>query len=175
MTTKDIKLYNLLLPIWLIVFIPSWLWLILIPANYLLDRIVLGWSLGSMPDKGVFCRKHNWKICLAGFLSDLVGAILLLIVTFGGGAIMETGGDNTFAENFTGGLMANPFANALSLLITLAAIALAGACIYFCDRRILEKAGLDVEAAKRSAVRLALITAPYLYLVPSSLLYRGGL
>ena len=65
------KLYNILLPLWFIIFIPSWLWLLLIPANYLIDRIVLKWSLGDLEDKGLFCRKHNWKICLAGFLSDM--------------------------------------------------------------------------------------------------------
>ena len=74
---SDNKVYNILLPVWLIIFFPSWLWLILIPANYLIDRIVLRWSLGDMPGKGLFCRKHNWKICIAGFVSDFAGAILL--------------------------------------------------------------------------------------------------
>ena len=40
-------------------------WLILIPANYLIDRLVLRWSLGEMPDKGAFCRKLTWKIGFA--------------------------------------------------------------------------------------------------------------
>ena len=40
-------LYNVLFPIWLLVFFPSYLWLILIPANYMIDRIVLRWSLGG--------------------------------------------------------------------------------------------------------------------------------
>ena len=47
------KLYNILLPLWFIIFIPSWLWLLLIPANYLIDRIVLKWSLGDLEDKSV--------------------------------------------------------------------------------------------------------------------------
>ena len=47
------KLYNILLPLWFIIFIPSWLWLLLIPANYLIDRIVLKWSLGDLEDKGL--------------------------------------------------------------------------------------------------------------------------
>ena len=65
MNKKEVKLYNILLPIWILVFWPSWLWLILIPANYLIDRLVLRWSLGEMPDKGAFCRKHTWKIGFA--------------------------------------------------------------------------------------------------------------
>ena len=47
------KLYNILLPLWFIIFIPSWLWLLLIPANYLIDRIGLKWSLGDLEDKGL--------------------------------------------------------------------------------------------------------------------------
>ena len=74
-------LYNVLFPIWLLVFFPSYLWLILIPANYMIDRIVLRWSLGDMPDKGMFCRKNTWKICLAGFLGDFVGAIALFFIS----------------------------------------------------------------------------------------------
>ena len=168
---KDTKTYNLLLPIWLIVFIPTWLWLLLIPANYLIDRVVLRWSLGSLEDKGLFCRKHTWKICLAGFLSDFAGAMLLLAAAL----LMSRGAGDTFVEDAAGGIMMDPFTNVLSFIITIAAIALAAACIFLLDKMILSKAGLTAEQAKKSAIRLAVITAPYLYLIPSELLYRGGL
>jgi hypothetical protein len=164
------KLYNILLPLWFIIFIPSWLWLLLIPANYLIDRIVLKWSLGDLEDKGLFCRKHNWKICLAGFLSDFIGAALLLIIA----VPLVSLTDNSFIEDAAGGIMMNPFTNVLSLIITIAAIALSAACIYLLDRKILQKAGLTMGQAKKSAIRLALITAPYLYLIPSEILYRDG-
>ena len=71
--------------------------------------------------------------------------------------------------------MMNPFANVLAFIITIAGVVLAAVCIYFADRKILSGAGLTQEQARRSAIRLAVITAPYLYLVPSELLYRGGL
>ena len=77
---NEIRMYNLLLPLWLLLLWPSWLWLILIPLNYLIDRIVLKWGLGSMPDKGLFCRKHTWKVCLIGFCSDFAGGIIVLSV-----------------------------------------------------------------------------------------------
>jgi hypothetical protein len=60
-------------------------------------------------------------------------------------------------------------------LIVIAGIAVSAACIYFLDKWILGRAGLGPEQVKRSAIRLALITAPYLYLFPSRLLYEGGL
>ncbi|MBR1985622.1 MAG: hypothetical protein IKA24_01790 [Mogibacterium sp.] len=81
MKNTTTKIYNILLPLWLLIFLPSYLWLALIPLNYVIDRVVLRWSLGDMPDKGLFCRRHTWKICLAGFLSDLAGALILLIIS----------------------------------------------------------------------------------------------
>ena len=170
---KTVKLYNILLPIWILVFWPSQLWLILIPANYLIDRIVLRWSLGDMPEKGLFCRKHTWKICIAGFLSDLIGAMLMFgvfmcEVWIGDDSPLKPAMDKIeYAVGF------NPFSNFGGFLITALSVALAGACIYLIDKKLLRKAGLDMEQAKKSARRLALITAPYLYFLPSELLYRN--
>ena len=67
------------------------------------------------------------------------------------------------------GLGWNPFTNVFSVLILLAAILLSGLCIYCLDRRILEKHGLSAQQAKTTALALAVITAPYLYLLPASL------
>ena len=167
---SDNKVYNILLPIWLLIFFPSWLWLLLIPANYLIDRIVLRWSLGDMPEKGLFCRNHNWKICLAGFASDYAGAILLFALN----QLMFGMNDdvNSFISKAADGLMLNPFSNVLSLVIVIAAIVLSTVCIYKLDKSILTKAGLDIDQAKKSAIRLAIITAPYVYLIPSEWFYN---
>ena len=167
---SDNKVYNLLLPIWLLIFFPSWLWLLLIPPNYLIDRIVLMWSLGDMPEKGLFCRNHNWKICLAGFASDYAGAILLFALN----QLMFGMNDdvNSFISKAADGLMFNPFSNVLSFIIVIAAIAISAVCIYKLDKSILIKAGLDIDQAKKSAIRLAIITAPYVYLIPSEWFYN---
>ena len=167
---SDNKVYNILLPIWLLIFFPSWLWLLLIPANYLIDRIVLRWSLGDMPEKGLFCRNHNWKICFAGFVSDFAGAILLFALN----QLMFGMNDdvNSFINKAADGLMFNPFSNILSLIIVIAAIVLSAVCIYKLDKSILSKAGLDIEQAKKSAIRLAIITSPYVYLIPSEWFYN---
>jgi hypothetical protein len=142
---------------------------VLIPLNYLIDRVVLKWSLGDMPDKGLFCKKHTWKICLAGFFSDFVGAAIMLAVSIPIADRSEALYDIAHA------IMFDPFSDFLGLLIVTACIALSGVCIYLFDKRILRTTGLDPEQVKRSALRLALITAPYLYLFPSELLYQGGL
>ncbi len=168
-------LYNLLLPFWVLLFVPSWLWLILIPLNYILDRIILRWSLGDMPDKGQFCRKHTWKLCLIGFAGDLIGALLMvgaLFLTALPDAINESAeGAHPLLDKIMYGVGFNPFSHVLSLIIVLAAIALAGFVIYLLDKAVLKKVGLSIEQAKKSALRIALITAPYLFLFPSSILY----
>ena len=169
MKKNDKRLYNVLFPIWLLVFFPSYLWLILIPANYLIDRIVLKWSLGDMQDKGVFCRKNTWRICLAGFLGDFVGAIALFFISqllsgFGGKRM-------SFIQMAGEGIMFDPFTNILAVLIIIAAVALSAVCIYNLDKKLLGKTELNQEQIRRTAVRLAIFTAPYVYLIPTRLFY----
>lgn len=168
---RNPKVYNIFLPIFVIVFWPSMLWLFLIPLNYLLDRFVLRWSLGDMLDKGLFCRRHTWKICLAGFLSDFIGAAIMLAVFM----LSSGAASHPVLEKLSYGIGFNPFSSILALIVVVLAIAVSGLCIYLIDRKILQKAGLIPEQAKKSALRLALITAPYLYLFPSVLLYGGEL
>lgn len=172
---KRVTLYNIMLPLWLLIFWPSYLWLFLIPLNYLIDRIVLRWSLGNMPEKGAFCRKHTWKICLAGFLCDFIGVCIL----FGSFMLMVLAEEGSSAgeliEKVSAGVGFNPFSHILSFLIVALAVAVSGVLIYRIDKAILNKTGLDPAQAKRSALRLALITAPYLYFFPSSLYYNSSL
>ena len=167
---KGTTLYNIMIPIWLLVFWPSYLWLLLIPANYIIDRLVLAWSLKGQPDVGAFCRKHTWKICLVGFFCDFVGCLLLLVTALGADG-SGSGGVKDFLENTVGNVMYNPYEHPLAILMILVSIALAGLLIYLIDRPILVKAGLTAEAAKKSARMLAVFTAPYLFLIPSSLIY----
>ena len=172
MKRSDGKLYNILLPIWMLIFLPTWLWLFLIPANYLIDRIVLRWSLGAMPEKGAFCRKNTWKICLAGFLSDLGGVCILLGVYFCDAMMSDSSPAKDLLEKIGSGIAFDPFSNIGAFLVTALSVAAAGALIYFIDRKILIKAGLSAEQARSSALKLAVITAPYLSLLPSRLLYE---
>lgn len=158
---KALRLYNLLFPVWMLIWLPTWLWLLLIPGNYLLDRLVLRWSLAGTEDRDLFCRKHTWKICLAGFLSDFAGAALLFAVYAAGG-----NRELTYAIAYA------PFSHVGALAITALAAVLSGLLIFLLDRLILKKAGLDPAQAKKSCLYLALITAPYLFFFPSGLLYR---
>ncbi len=158
---NDMRVYNLMFPVWMLVWWPSWLWLALIPLNYGIDALVLRLSLSAGSDRAAFLRKHTWKICLAGFASDFLGSALLFAV------YAFTPGD-PLSYN----LAYAPFGNAAALAVTLAALLLSAGAIFLLDRRILLRAGLDPDGARRAARNLAVFTAPYLFLFPSGLLYR---
>ena len=166
---KSVKLYNLFLPLWLIFWFPSYLWLIVIPVNYIIDRLVLTLSLKGQEDRKTICRKYTWKIWLAGFLADFVGMLIIL-----GSMMLFSAIDVPFLNDTADALVANAFTSIPALLITLIAIAVAGLLIFVIDRRILKNSGLDAAQIKKSALYLALITAPYLYLIPSALIYGSA-
>ena len=169
---NNVRLYNILFPVWMLIWWPSALWLILIPLNYLIDTLVFHLSLPKDADRRSLRRRYSWKLCLAGFLSDFAGSALL----FGASALADA--DRSpwrqapWRRQFVNDIAYNPFGSAAVFGVTLLAVALAGLLIFLLDRQILKKSGLGPGQAKRSALMLALITAPYLFFFPSGLLYR---
>lgn len=154
------KLYNVLFPIWMLMWYPL-LFVILIPANYLMDTFVLSFSLMDESLRKPFRRKHSWKICLMGFLADFIGSAFLFAI------IMLTDGNNELVN----AICFDPFHNLLAFLIILVAVAISAVLLYFGDLWILKKAGLDERQAKRSALFMAILTAPYLFFFPTRLIY----
>ncbi|MBQ3815186.1 MAG: hypothetical protein II836_03950, partial [Clostridia bacterium] len=118
--------------------------------------------------------RHTWKICLAGFLSDFVGFLILFGVFMASVAIDGETSFGALIEKLAYGVGFNPFSHPAAFLVVALAVLIAGVLIFLIDRSLLKKAGLAAEQAKKSALRLALITAPYLYFIPSSLLYDNG-
>ena len=163
---KEIRLYNILFPIWLLIWIPSYLWLLLIPANYLIDRLVLSCSLRDDDARKELVRKNTWKVCIAGFAADLAGSLFLLAVY-----ILIDRMNLPFEQAMENALGWNPFANLSGLIIVLLAVLISGILIFLMDRHILSKAGLDPAKAKKNALTMAVCTAPYLFLIPSSIIY----
>ena len=162
MEKKTLRLYNILLPVWMLVWWPSWLWLFLIPGNYLIDRIVFRRSLKGREDRDALCRRHTWKLCLAGFASDFAGAAIMLFTVYA----------TERSREFNYAIAYNPFSHWGALAVTVLSVALAGLLIFLLDRLILKKSGLDEAQARRSGLWMAAVTAPYLFLFPSGLLYR---
>lgn len=162
MERAQTRLYNILLPIWLLWIFPQ-VWLVILPANLLLDCVVLLVALAALrctAKRVVLCRVW-WRVWLNGFLADAAGVAWMVL-----GMFAAARGGDWWEENLTP-ITGDPFRTPLALVWTLAGVTIAGVCIYFLDRRSLRRCP-EVERRQRhgAALALAVLTAPWLFLVP---------
>ncbi len=163
---KKEKLYNVIFPIWLMVLIPPII-LIVIPANFIIDSLVLllGLKILNITDKFKNYKKCILKVWIFGFLADIIGSLLLFATQF-------LGFSSFLSDNLIEPLMWNPFSNLLALLYAIIVIVLCGFLIYKVNYRFsFKKTDLNDTQKRFVSLLLALITAPYLFLLPTSLFY----
>ena len=148
-SNKDVKLYNVLFPLWMLLLFPQ-MWLIVIPGNFIIDSLVLTLSMVvlKISDKNQFYKLHIFKIYGFGMLSDIIGSayLLLLVIVFHAGRR----GDE--------------------LYLTIPALIISAVLIfvfnYFISFRTIDK-----KTRFKLSLIFAIVTAPYTFLVPSSWLY----
>ena len=149
MKPKDVRLYNVLFPFWMLMLFPT-VWLIVLPGNFLIDSLVLLIALRCLgiDEKKLWYKRHILKIFTFGMLSDLVGAayMLLLMMRFDVGNM----GDE--------------------LYLPLPAILLAATLIFLSNYYITFRK-VEKPLRLKLALTFAIVTAPYTFLVPSSWLY----
>ena len=76
-------------------------------------------------------------------------------------------------HNITEAVMVNPFSSVGGFLWTAVCVALAGGIIYLLNLKFcLKKTTLDLAQKRKLALAMALVTAPYLFFLPTTLLYR---
>ncbi|MDD3303843.1 MAG: hypothetical protein PHP54_02905 [Clostridia bacterium] len=162
------RLYNVIFPIWFLILFPI-VWLIVLPANFIIDTIVilLALKLLKVTNLKETYKKTIIKVWLFGFIADFIGALLLIAIQF-----ISTG---TFMSDVVAALAYNPFTNIYALLITILAIIISAIAIYLFNVKIsLKKVDLEVKTKKKIALALSIFTAPYLFLYPSAMLYKGN-
>ena len=154
---KDIKLYNVLFPIWFFFLFPQ-VWLIILAVNFVVDSLVVYFSAQrqQLPDPGSIWKKHILSIWIAGFASDLVGAALVVLLYFGWCAL-----------DIMGIELLNPILFPGTCIISLPGVFLAGWMIYMINKKVTFKnSDLDPAAIHKLCLHLALWTAPYTMLIP---------
>ncbi|NLD88452.1 MAG: hypothetical protein GX633_09395 [Clostridiales bacterium] len=163
---KQIKLYNVMFPVWMILMFPIAL-LVVLPVNFAIDSAVLLLTLRHLNTEGI---KNNYlksifRIWLYGFLADIIGTLFMLL-----GGVAEFG--DFWYEHITTPIMKNPFRDWLGLAYTLLCIAISGVCIYFFNYKLaLRKTTLTDREKRTVSIMLAVFTAPYLFLLPSAWIY----
>ena len=149
MKTKQVRLYNVLFPFWMLMLFPI-TWLVVLPGNFLVDSLVLLISLRvlKIADRKLWYKRHILKIFTFGMLSDLVGAAYMLLML----------------SKFDIGYMGDePYLTMPAILIAAVLIFLSN---YYITFRKVEK-----PLRLKLALTFAIVTAPYTFLVPSSWLY----
>lgn len=162
MKKKQVTLYNMLFPIWLLwVFPLTGLFPIILIGNFTIDSLVLYLTMKKI---GIIQIKENYKrsilrIWIMGFFADLIGVIPLLSLMMN---------QNDYIYEWIGyDVCYNPLQTPASFLFVSLCIALAGICIYqFNKRWTLKKTDFNMEQKRTVAIAMAVITAPYLYLLP---------
>lgn len=145
---QEIRLYNILFPIWMLMLIPT-AWVAVLPINFIVDSLVLiiaAKKIGIL-EKGMY-KKHILKVWIFGFVADLIGAAALL------GAMYL----------FEDGLQGD------ELIITLPAMLVAAVMIFVLNYRF-SFSDIDKRSRLKMALSFAIITAPYTFLIPISWIY----
>ncbi len=158
---KQIRLYNVLFPIWLLWLFPQVLAIVL-PGNLLIDCAVLFLALLALKhaQKGAVVKKLWWKFWLLGFAADLVGTAWMFL----GWVLMELPGVDRWVTYIN---LIRPWTHPLTFLWTLAGVGIAGVCIYFFDKWAMKKCGLLTDREKHIvALTMAIVTAPWLFFAP---------
>ncbi len=140
---KHVRLYNLIFPPYMLIALVPWLALIALVGNFLIDSAVM--LVISRIVFGSFNRrfyKYNiWKVWVFGFLGDICGAAFLFIGQIVASRIILISGNSA-------------------------------AVIFLLDRFVAFKyADLTKKQKTLSALAIAVVTAPYTFLLPYNLFY----
>ena len=148
---KEVRLYNLIFPIYMLFVFPTPLWFLIIAANFLIDSLVV---LLAAKKKGLDWRsvwkKSIVRVVVIGFAADFAGGALSCVLS---------------SALFDGKL--NSYVWPDVALLTLPGVILAGLLIYFLNKK------LSFELSEPRQVRficlmLAVFTAPYTMMLPFS-------
>ena len=149
MENKNIKLYNVLFPFWMLLLFPQ-MWAIVLPGNFIIDSIVLIISMFAlkMTEKKQFYKRHIFQIWGFGMLSDIVGAAYMFLLMWA----------------FEVGSMGD------ELYLTISALIISAALIFVLNYFVTFRKS-DKVLRLKLALTFAIVTAPYTFLIPSSWLY----
>ena len=158
------KFYNVMFPLFFLAFFPI-TWLYILPANFVIDSLVvfLGMKHLKLDNKKEVYKKSILKVWLIGFLSDMLGCLVLLPSIF------------IKNDSFKEAMIWNLYKSPISVLLYCLAIFLAGLAIYYLNKKIsFKKTELNIPQIHKLSLYLAVFTAPYVLLIPTCLLYHSA-
>ncbi len=169
--SRDLTLYNVMFPIWMLWLFPL-TWLIILPVNFAIDLavVVLTLKVLQVTEIKLNAKRVILRVWLMGFAADMIGTALMFLTN-----ILEFHGTpfgEWWYENLSNAVSFNPFDNIFSFLWVTVCVAVSAFCIYWFNRKFcLKKAELEDGQKHKLSLSLALLTAPYLFYFPSAWIY----
>lgn len=169
---KEIKLYNVIFPIWFLMFFPPIIFATL-AGNFIIDSLVIlvcfyVFKLAdSQSNLKTFYKKSILKVWILGFLADIIGAAIL----FATGILGDSFG---LSHKLISAINYDPFSHAGAVIITIFAMLVSSFFIFLFNYRItLQNQILERQLRLKVAFTIAIVTIPWTYLLPTKWFYRG--
>lgn len=167
---KEIKLRNVIFPIWLLWIFPI-TWIIIIPTNVLIDSlvIILGLKFLKLNNIKELYKKSIVKVVIFGFISDIIGSFVMLLPDFVEKYLSSKIARDWLYSNIINSVNYHPFDNIYSFLWTTISLIVSAFFIYLFNKKVsFKNLDIDDQLKRRLSIILAIFTAPYLFYLPTS-------
>ena len=160
---KNTTLYNVIFPVWMLAFIPV-TWLVVLPANFAIDLLVLRLAMGhlGLEDRKARAKTAILKVWLLGFAADIVGAAGMFAVNW-----LDLVGEGW--SDLAYHVCYQPFGHLGAFLWVAVCVAASAVLIWFFNNSFaLKKSIPETEERHKTALVLAVVTAPWLFFLPTA-------
>ncbi|SFA95350.1 hypothetical protein SAMN04488072_104117 [Lentibacillus halodurans] len=168
---KDIKVYNVIFPIWILLFFPPILFVMLI-GNFLIDSLViivcfyLFKLVNTQQNLKTFYRKSILKVWLFGFTADMIGAMSLFGLLMGSDML-------GLPNDLINAISYDPFSHPLAVMIIVFFIMVSAFFIFLFNYKVTFRKLIGEKALRiKVALAIAIITMPWTFLLPTKWFYN---
>jgi hypothetical protein len=144
---------NLILPTFLLFSFVWWIAIVAIVGNFIIDAGIYRWYLSSFRGTYLYQWKYIWRAYGLGFLADFIGAgVLILLYSV----------PNSHINYFY------IFDTWYNTLVHIVVVAMTGIILFYFNKINLKKSGLEESDINKLSLIMAIVTAPYTFLIPAS-------
>ena len=168
---KQIKLYNVIFPIWLLLFFPPII-IITLLGNYIIDSLVIiGCFFVYKIKNEKFTLKSFYKgsiikVWLYGFLADFIGAVILFLVGILGEDVLG------LPFELTSAICYDPFSHPWAVIIIFFAMLVSTYFIFIFNYKFTFKKQIEEKTLRfKIAITIAIVTIPWTFLLPTKWFY----
>ncbi len=167
---KEVKLYNIIFPIWLLIFFPPIIFITL-AGNFVIDSLVILACVSifklavNSEERKTFYKNSIIKVWLFGFLADIIGAAILFILGIWG----EYFG---LSYELVSAIDFDPFSNPLAVMVIVFAMLVSALFIFLYNYKITFRELIKDNSVRfKVALTIAIVTMPWTFLLPTKWFY----